>query len=35
MQVVEVEERGIFVPTNSEAGVTLICRKFISDHDLW
>ena len=26
---------GHFVPTNSEAGVTLICRKFISDHDLW
>jgi hypothetical protein len=35
MQVVEAKERGAFAPTNSEAGVPLICRKFVSDHDLW
>jgi hypothetical protein len=35
MQVVEVGREGHFVPTNTEAGVTLICRTFISDHDLW
>jgi hypothetical protein len=35
MQIVEAEERGILYQLIQRLELLLICRKFISDHDLW